>query len=177
MAAVAALKRSWALDLDTETLYRLLELRVEVFVVEQACPYPELDGRDLLAPTRHFWLEQDGRVVCSLRLLEEHEDGKTWFRIGRVCTANDARGQGHATRLLSAALAEVGDALCRIDAQNHLEDMYARHGFKQDGEWFVEDGILHVPMCRGGGAAFGDRGGAAGAAGEFVAADPSAAGR
>ena len=52
-----ALRRSWAKDLDARTLYELLKLRVEVFVVEQACPYPELDGRDLLAETRHFWLE------------------------------------------------------------------------------------------------------------------------
>ncbi len=52
-----ALRRAWAKDLDTATLYELLKLRVEVFVVEQATPYPELDGRDLLAETRHFWLE------------------------------------------------------------------------------------------------------------------------
>ncbi|HZN79124.1 MAG TPA: GNAT family N-acetyltransferase, partial [Mycobacterium sp.] len=52
-----ALRRSWAKDLDAATLYELLKLRVEVFVVEQACAYPELDGRDLSADTRHFWLE------------------------------------------------------------------------------------------------------------------------
>ena len=58
----AALHRMWAKDLDVATLYALLKLRVEVFVVEQAAPYPELDGRDLLAETRHFWLEApDGR--------------------------------------------------------------------------------------------------------------------
>ena len=51
-----ALRRSWAKDLDAATLYELLKLRVEVFVVEQATPYPELDGRDLLTETRHFWL-------------------------------------------------------------------------------------------------------------------------
>ncbi|MEV0946303.1 GNAT family N-acetyltransferase [Rhodococcus sp. NPDC049939] len=161
MAAVAALKRSWALDLDTKTLYQLLELRVEVFVVEQACPYTELDGRDLLVETRHFWLEEDGRVVCCLRLLEEHEEGRTWFRIGRLCTAADARGQGHATRLLSAALAEVGDEPCQINAQTYLAGMYAQHGFVQNGEEFVEDGIPHVLMRRGGGAADGSGGGAA----------------
>ena len=58
-----ALRRSWAKDLDAATLYELLKLRVEVFVVEQACPYPELDGRDLLAETRHFWLEGEGTQV------------------------------------------------------------------------------------------------------------------
>jgi ElaA protein len=152
MTATAALKRSWALDLDNKTLYELLKLRVEVFVVEQACPYPELDGQDLLAETRHFWLEQDGQVVCTLRLLEEHGDGTTSFRIGRLCTSRPARGQGHTTRLLRAALAEVGSAPCRINAQTYLVDMYAKHGFTPDGEEFVEDGIPHVPMKRGGGA-------------------------
>ncbi|EOM76028.1 GNAT family N-acetyltransferase [Rhodococcus rhodnii] len=148
MTATAALKRAWALDLDTSTLYALLSLRVEVFVVEQACAYPELDGRDLLSDTRHFWLEQDGRVVCTLRLLEENVDGVTTYRIGRLCTERSARGKGHTTRLLRAALAEVGDATCRINAQTYLVDMYGKHGFVADGEEFVEDGIPHVPMRR-----------------------------
>lgn len=146
----AALKRAWALDLDTRTLYELLKLRVEVFVVEQACVYPELDGRDLLADTRHFWLESDGRVVGTLRLLEEHDNGQKSFRIGRLCTARSARGRGHTTRLLRAALAEVGSAPCRINAQTYLVDLYAKHGFKPDGDEFDLDGIAHVPMRRGG---------------------------
>jgi hypothetical protein len=71
-----ALRRSWAKDLDAAMLYELLKLRVEVFVVEQATPYPELDGRDLLAETRHFWLETPaGEVISTLRLMEEHPEG------------------------------------------------------------------------------------------------------
>ncbi len=108
------------------TLYELLKLRVEVFVVEQATPYPELDGRDLLAETRHFWLEgPDGEVISTLRLMEEHPGGQKGFRIGRVCTKRSARGHGHTTRLLQAALAEVGDYPCRINAQTYLAEMYA----------------------------------------------------
>ena len=148
--ATATLKRSWAYDLTTSTLYDLLKLRVEVFVVEQACPYPELDGRDLLPETRHFWLEEDGEIICTLRLMEEHDDGRKSFRIGRLCTSKPARGRGHTTRLLQAALAEVGSAPCRINAQTYLVDMYAKHGFKPDGDEFIEDGIPHVPMRRGG---------------------------
>ncbi|MGV0716685.1 GNAT family N-acetyltransferase [Mycolicibacterium sp. XJ662] len=144
-----ALRRSWAKDLDAATLYELLKLRVEVFVVEQATPYPELDGRDLLAETRHFWLEAaDNEVICTLRLMEEHPGGQKGFRVGRVCTKRQARGRGHATRLLSAALAEVGDYPCRVDAQIYLEAMYAHHGFVRDGEEFVDDGIPHVPMVK-----------------------------
>jgi len=142
-------RRSWAKDLDAATLYELLKLRVEVFVVEKATPYPELDGRDLLAETRHFWLEDaDGKVVSTLRLMEEHPGGEKVFRIGRVCTRRSDRGHGHTSRLMQAALAEVGDDPCRIDAQTYLVDMYAKHGFVPDGDEFLDDGIPHLPMLR-----------------------------
>jgi len=146
-----SLRRAWAKDLDTPTLYELLKLRVEVFVVEQATPYPELDGRDLSADTRHFWLAtSDGDVIATLRLMEEHAGGEKGFRIGRVCTKRTARGHGHASRLLQAVLAEVGDYPCRINSQIYLEDMYRQHGFVRDGDEFLDDGIPHVPMLRGG---------------------------
>jgi len=144
-----ALRRCWGKDLDTATLYELLKLRVEVFVVEQACPYPELDGRDLQSQTRHFWLQEPvGEVISVLRLIEENPNGRKLFRIGRVCTKQSARGGGHATRLLQAALADVGENPCHINAQTYLVQMYARHGFVVAGDEFVEDGIPHVPMLR-----------------------------
>ena len=73
--------RSWAPDLDTDRLYAILKLRVEVFVVEQAYFYPELDGFDLLPRTRHFWLERDGEVIGTVRLLEENVGGEKEFRV------------------------------------------------------------------------------------------------
>src|SRR5260370_33989382 len=115
-----ALRRVWAKDLDAPTLYELLKLRVEVFVVEQAIPYPELDGRDLLAETRHFWLETpDGEVICTLRLMEEHAGGEKAFRIGRLCTKRGARGEGRTTPLLRTARSERGDPPIRIDGRTH----------------------------------------------------------
>ena len=120
-----------------------------MFVVEQATPYPELDGRDLLAETRHFWLESpEGQVISTLRLMEEHPAGQKAFRIGRVCTKRSDRGHGHTARLLQAALAEVGDYPCHINAQTYLEEMYRRHGFVRDGDEFLDDGIPHVPMVK-----------------------------
>jgi len=144
-----AVRRSWSADLDTTTLYDLLALRVEIFVVEQACPYPELDGLDLLPDTRHLWLAHDDEVLCTLRLMQLDRDRRE-FRIGRLCTAKTARGQGHARRLMQAALAEVGSAPCRVHAQAHLAGFYSDLGFAQDGEEFTEDGIPHVPMLRAG---------------------------
>lgn len=142
------LRRAWAADLDAATLYRLLCLRVEVFVVEQECAYPELDGRDLLATTRHLWLD-DGSVLATLRLLDESADGVTSYRIGRVCVAQSARKHGYTTRLMQAALAETGSATVRLDAQSHLVGMYAKFGFAVDGPEYDDDGIMHVPMRRG----------------------------
>ncbi|MFC9896155.1 GNAT family N-acetyltransferase [Nocardia sp. NPDC127579] len=149
MMSTVALKRSWAQDLDTATLYQLLKLRVEVFVVEQKCAYPELDGLDLLPETRHFWLDDEGDVVATARLCEEHADGVKSFRIGRVCTEKAARGHGYSIRLVKAAVAEAGSATIRLSAQSYLVDMYAKLGFKVDGEEFIDDGIPHVPMRKG----------------------------
>src|ERR1700748_3941416 len=98
-----ALRRSWAKDLDAAPLYELLKLRVEVFVVEQAIPYPELDGRDLAAETRHFWLEgPDGEVISTLRLMDEHPGGQKGFRIGRGCTKRSGRRLRHTDTLVEA---------------------------------------------------------------------------
>jgi ElaA protein len=156
---VTELRRSWAKDLDASTLYELLKVRAEVFVVEQACPYLDPDGADMLPGTRHFWLVgSEGAVLATLRLMEDEpseEGGEPAFRIGRVCTAAAARGHGYATRLMEVALAEVGSNPCRIHAQTYLADMYGSLGFVQDGDEFVEDGIPHVPMLRPAGASNG----------------------
>lgn len=140
------LRRAWAADLTPAELYAILRLRVDVFVVEQNCPYPELDGRDLETDTRHFWVAESGTVTACLRLLED-PDGT--FRIGRVCTAASARGRGLSRRLMAAALAEVGDHPCVLDAQVYASGLYASFGFVQDGEEYIEDGIPHVNMRRG----------------------------
>lgn len=132
-------------DLDTRTLHDLLRLRIDVFVVEQECAYPEIDGRDLEPGTRHLWLARDGAPVAYLRILSD-PDGVE--RIGRVAVARDARGNGHAGRLIREALAIVGNRPCALDAQSYLVDFYARHGFIVVGPEYVEDGIPHVPMRR-----------------------------
>jgi ElaA protein len=146
MTLHATLRREWAADLTPQQLYDLLRLRVDVFVVEQKCPYPELDDRDLTPSTRHFWLAgDDGRVLATLRLLEDKPDS---FRIGRVCTAADARGNGLSGRLMEAAVAEIGDAPSVLDAQVAVKDFYARFGYVSEGEEFLEDGIPHIVMRR-----------------------------
>lgn len=142
------LHRSLAADLSTAMIYALLRLRVEVFVVEQGVPYQELDGHDLERTTRHFWLAPDGAIEqpqATLRLLEP-VDGQ--FRIGRICTARQARRQGALRRLLQAALAEVGDAACVLDAQPYCVGLFGSFGFVVNGPEFTTDGIPQVPMRR-----------------------------
>ncbi|MFC4145288.1 GNAT family N-acetyltransferase [Micromonospora mangrovi] len=134
-------------ELDVRTFHDLLRLRIDVFVVEQACPYPELDGRDVEPGTRHLWLTRDGDVVAYLRILAD-PDGVA--RIGRVVVAAAARGAGLAGRLMAEALALVGAGPCVLEAQTHLVGFYAGHGFTVSGADYVEDGIPHTPMRRAG---------------------------
>ncbi|MDT5034882.1 MAG: ElaA protein [Micromonosporaceae bacterium] len=138
-------------ELDPATLYALLRLRVDVFVVEQACPYPELDGRDLEPGSVHLWLDNGDGPAAYLRILDEPAvvtAEPAVARIGRVCTAIAHRGAGHSERLLTAALDLVGHRPCVVNAQSHLADFYARHGFRPTGPQFFDDGIPHLPMHR-----------------------------
>jgi ElaA protein len=132
-------------DLDAATLYALLRLRVDVFVVEQRCPYPELDGRDTEPDTRHVWIEGDGRPIAYLRMLADPGGA---VRIGRVVVAAPARGAGLATALMAAALELADTRPCVLDAQAHLAGYYAGLGFTAIGPEYVEDGIPHLPMHR-----------------------------
>jgi ElaA protein len=131
-------------DLDTTTLYGLLKLRSDVFVVEQECVYADLDGRDDEPGTRHLWFTRDGEMRAYVRVLD---DGDVQ-RIGRVVTAKSARGAGLAGRLIDEALTVIGNRTSVLDAQSYLVKFYARYGFEPSGPEFIEDGIPHTPMRR-----------------------------
>jgi ElaA protein len=130
-------------ELDTSTLYALLRLRVDVFVVEQACAYPELDGRDVEPGTVHCWVEDDSGPVAGLRILRE-PDGAV--RIGRVVTAPSARHRGLASALIRHAVDLTAPAPVVLGGQRYLADWYQSLGFAVDGPEYIEDGIPHVPM-------------------------------
>lgn len=141
-AEAATIREAAVADLDPVTLYKIIKLRVDVFVVEQACAYPELDGRDLEPGARQLWIERDGEVIATLRLLD---DGAA-LRIGRVATAAHTRAAGLAAQLVRRAVALAGEREVVLDAQSYLLGWYQRLGFVADGDEFVEDGIPHVPM-------------------------------
>lgn len=134
-------------ELDVHVAYALLRLRSDVFVVEQACAYPDLDGRDTEPGTEHRWAHEPGdpaAVLAYLRVLRDPGG----LRVGRVVTAPAARGRGLAGVLMAQVVAERGASTVVLDAQRHLAGWYARYGFVRDGEDFVEDGIPHTPMAR-----------------------------
>ncbi|MDP9118357.1 MAG: GNAT family N-acetyltransferase [Actinomycetota bacterium] len=132
-------------DVDPLTLYAIIALRIDVFVVEQNCVYRELDGRDAQPSARLVWAETDEGVAATLRLLCEDS---TTARIGRVATAASARGRGLAAQLVGRALELSGDDDVVLDAQAHLAGWYERFGFRRSGPDFIEDGIAHTPMRR-----------------------------
>jgi ElaA protein len=143
-AALPTLRTARFAELTPFQVYALCRLRVDVFVVEQQCPYPELDGRDVEPATLHLWFEEDGAVLATIRLLD---DGAT-RAIGRVATAAPARGRGLAARLVETGIDLCGGAPITLGAQAHLEGWYERFGFRRSGPGYDEDGIPHVPMRR-----------------------------
>ena len=136
-------------ELDAATLYAILRLRVDVFVVEQKASYPEIDGRDTEPETVHLWLEDGGAPVAYLRVLRDVGRDGGEARIGRVCTAASHRGTGLAARLMRAALDTLEpETPCVLDAQTQALGLYERFGFRISGDTYLDDGIEHVPMRR-----------------------------
>ncbi|WP_369140156.1 GNAT family N-acetyltransferase [Modestobacter versicolor] len=143
MTTAPRLREALFADLTPAELYGILRLRVDVFVVEQECPYPELDGRDAEPGTVHLWHEaDDGQVLATIRVLENGEDRA----IGRVATAVTARGQGLSAQLVARGIELCAGRTIDIGAQAYLEGWYERFGFRRSGPDYVEDGIPHLPM-------------------------------
>jgi ElaA protein len=140
--------------MSADTLYRLLRLRSEVFVVEQRCVFLDLDGLD--AGCLHVLGEApDGeggvRLLASTRLVPAGR-GFAEASIGRVATAPSVRGSGLGHALMATSIRMLhalwGVQPIRIGAQAHLEAFYNRHGFISDNKPYVEDGIPHIEMIR-----------------------------
>ena len=132
-------------ELDPRTAYAIWKLRQDVFVVEQDCPYRDLDNRDLEPGTRHVVLvrDDDARVVGTARVLD---DGDVW-RVGRVVCDPAVRGSGASVLLMRTALAQTpGRRDVVLDAQSPLVGWYGAFGFVPDGAEFLDDGIPHIPM-------------------------------
>lgn len=144
-------------DLDTRTLYTLMQLRVDVFVVEQACPYSELDGRDLHHKTVHVLGYMNSELMACARILEsETFDTNTPtirldpLRIGRVLVAEGYRGRGYARSLMEAIIQRIQTyhphRPVQLSAQTAVQGFYKSLGFEPVSATYLEDGIEHIDM-------------------------------
>jgi len=133
--------------LTPRALYAMLKLRVDVFVVEQKCPYPEIDGKDFEA--LHLRILDGEELAASLRVLPPEQDGKP-VKIGRVVVAPDYRGYKLGQRLMKEAIefaqARFPGTALELGGQSHLQKFYGSFGFVAISEEYLEDGIPHVDM-------------------------------
>ncbi len=138
--------------LSIDELYDILKLRVDVFVAEQQCPYPEIDGKDRHPETWHVtgWtLKND--LAAYLRILSPGTSFKQ-AGIGRIVVAEKSRGKGICKIMIQKAFDQVRSAWpgqnIKIGAQVYLKEFYMSLGFQTVSEPYLEDGIPHIDMIK-----------------------------
>ncbi|MDN3378127.1 MULTISPECIES: GNAT family N-acetyltransferase [unclassified Pseudoalteromonas] len=134
--------------LTTNELFIIAKGRVDVFVVEQACAYPELDEVDCHSATRHvYWLTQQEQLGAYARCYVKNEQ---YSAIGRVLINESQRGSGFAKKLVKQAIAVCVEQWpskdVYIGAQTYLLDFYRGFGFTAIAQPYLEDGIEHQDM-------------------------------
>jgi len=134
-------------ELTTYELHDLLQLRSEVFVVEQDCVYQDIDGKDEKA--LHVFGKKEGKIVAYTRCFAPG----IYFEeaaIGRVVVPADQRKYGYGHVIMEASIKAIEKQYqtkgIKLSAQTHLRKFYESHGFIQIGEGYLEDGIPHVAM-------------------------------
>lgn len=140
-------------DLSVADLYQVLQARQDVFILEQTCLFPDIDGHDLDAHHLLGWHMADGKRALAAYLRCKPPGVKyPELSLGRVLTAPAARGTGIGRELLAQGIAHAERQhpgyRIRIGAQQHLERFYGEFGFVTFSEPYDEDGIIHVDMLR-----------------------------
>lgn len=136
-------------DLGLQELYELLQLRSEVFVIEQDCIYQDIDGKDQDA--LHVLGYEENRLVAYTRCFPPGKYFKE-ASIGRVLVRETARRKSLGHEILKASIKAIEDRFesseIKLSAQTYLINFYEMHGFHQTGEGYLEDGIPHIAMSR-----------------------------
>jgi len=139
-------------QLNTDELYDLLKLRIDIFVVEQTCFYPDLDDYDRHPKTQHLFSYKNEVMVAYLRILPKELTYPNNISIGRVVVASCARGSGIGHELMREGLAQClnifPNDIVKISAQEHLEKYYNEHGFERVSDMYLEDNIPHIAMLK-----------------------------
>ncbi len=137
-------------ELTNQELYGILQLRTEVFVVEQTCIFQDMDGKDD-KECQHIFCEVDGKVIACARFFPAGVMYKE-AALGRICTSPAHRGTGLGKELMNRSLNEMERCFpgqpIRIGAQTYLNEFYKSFGFENVSEVYMEDGIEHVEMVR-----------------------------
>ena len=135
-------------QLNIKQLFEIYKLRSQVFVVEQNCPYQDLDGKDQKSD-HIFARDKDGELIACARIVYPGISYSEWS-IGRVATAMKVRGSGTGKLLMEQCMnyliQECDAGGIRISAQEYLLKFYEGFGFEQVSESYLEDDIPHVEM-------------------------------
>lgn len=132
-------------DLTTTSLYEILKARVNVFVVEQNCPYPELDDIDYRSI--HVYIQENHQILAYCRVFQRDE---SMIQIGRVLSTERKKHYGH--RVMEQGIKVAKEVFegnqIYIEAQCYAIAFYEKFGFQTISEPFLEDGIPHVKMIK-----------------------------
>jgi ElaA protein len=138
-------------ELTLDELHDLLQLRSQIFVVEQDCVYQDIDGKDIQA--LHVFGKKDGNIVAYTRCFQSG----IYFKeasIGRVAVLEDRRKQNYGNIIMKHSIKAIEKhyhtKVIKLSAQTYLVKFYESHGFIREGEEYLEDGIPHVAMIRAG---------------------------
>ncbi|ANI82121.1 GNAT family N-acetyltransferase [Kosakonia oryzae] len=138
-------------ELTVAELYAALKLRCEVFVVEQTCPYLDVDGDDLTGENRHILGWKEDQLVAYARILKSDDDLSPVV-IGRVIVSAQVRGEKLGYQLMERAVNSCEQhwpqKALYLGAQAHLQSFYAHFGFQPVTDVYDEDGIAHIGMAR-----------------------------
>lgn len=141
-------KKKMFTDLSLDELYKIMQLRQEVFILEQACVYQDLDGKDQLSSHLMAW--HGAVLVAYTRLVPYGLSYPDAMSVGRVVTAAGFRGQGLGAELMRRSInglyGQYGHKTIKISAQQHLGAFYGRLGFVQTSRPYMDAGIPHIEM-------------------------------
>jgi ElaA protein len=139
-------------DLSSTELYQILQLRNEVFIVEQNCPFQDLDDKDFKC-FHLIGFDTDSQKIMAYTRIVPASVSYEEASIGRVVTSPQARGGGIGKELMQKSIELLeelfGEVSIKIGAQLYLKKFYESFGFQQVEEIYLEDGIEHILMIRG----------------------------
>ncbi len=139
-------------ELTVDEFHNILQLRIDVFVVEQNCPYPELDGKDKYAYHFFAYTEEKPNQILAYTRIFKPGDYYNKAAIGRVVVHPDFRKDGLGYKLMVKSISQIKKIFktseIKIGAQTYLKNFYESLGFVKEGDGYIEDGIPHIYMVK-----------------------------